>query len=125
MIHQQVLARGGPGGAQAQIHGLLAPLMESADQLYGDLASVTDAHELDQGPTTSGGGSAFTTADVFMGTDRAAAEAVLASHSGEVRVGLFLLRHKSKTATVLSMVTGASHGPPKFKHHILAVTDTG
>ena len=73
-----------------------------------------------------GDGSTFAAASVFVGTDRKAAEAVLASHSGGVRVGLFLLRHKSATSTVLSMVVGAAaQGPPKFAHHLLAGTDAG
>ena len=61
-------------------------------------------------------------ASVFKKTNRAAAEALLAAHHGGVEVGLFLLRRKNKTSTVLSMVAKTS---PKFAHHVLEETDAG
>ena len=72
-----------------------------------------------------------------MQMSRAEAEQKLATYSGEVKVGgavvhqpgveagLFLLRGKSKTQTVLSLVTDASTAPPSFAHHTLQATAKG
>ena len=73
-----------------------------------------------------------------MQMSRAEAEQMLATYSGEAKVGgavvhqpgveagLFLLRGKSKTQTVLSLVTAEGFmAPPLFAHHMLEATAKG
>ena len=86
----------------------------------GDAATSSTESSQSKKPTGSAGD--FIKANVFKKTDRAAAEALLVSHSGGPSVGLFLLRHKNKTSTVLAMVTDTA---PEFVHHVLEETAVG